>query len=742
MNKHSRLLSLSGVLLFALILSLACPTVAYADDGTPPPATEELVEPVSGGNVVPPTDEPVPHPAEGNIEVPIVENETEVPAEEVTVGDILVAAPEGIEVVVLNADGNPEPLATQAAGEITATVDPIWCPGAAQPGDPGCTDSYGTVTELIANLGTKSGAGIIYFTATYSTPDAVFDHTNVNLDELTDLTIQGGWDAASGAVSGVTTFSVPLTVSNWVGNVTINDITIMGTNATGLTVRTQGDIDLDNVVANQNVNYGADLNNTGGSGDIRVNASSFTANWDTGLEINSAGSVTLNGVTANDNEYRGAAIAAGGNINVLNSTFGHDEGAQNVYRGNDVGLWIVSTFNSVSNGSTITLSNVTADDNRNSGAQLYQWGDGDVFITGSTFDRNIGNGTSAGLYILAYSDVSLSGVSASSNGTVPEGWQGEGAHGSNGAHILNFQSLTIQDSHFDNNYSDSTNGDYGYGWGLWAEGGSGDVTLTNVTASVNGNPSFSAGGAFINTTQNISIDPSAFNNNTNGPGLQLQAYGDIKLIDVTAANNGEAGAKLYSDGDATIICSQFKDNGAFGVDAYSVYGALTMEDVTFGKNGAGTYDYMGSPVFTSGNCVVVVKEEKKEDEQGQKCIGGEVGPLLPSGDKVVLPCLFAGNLSQLTEEQLPAPIEPPYTFLRGMFIQVMDVNGAVTSLVNPAMAVNFFLTEDALGANLSILHWSEASSEWVVLEGAEITTTGFFQGRPNATGIFVLVKRE
>ncbi len=92
------------------------------------------------------------------------------------------------------------------------------------------------MTALLSDLASKSGAGTVYFESTYSTNnDALFDHTNSNLSGLTDLTIQGGWNGGTGSgygLSGVTNFSVPLMVTNWTGNVTINDIIISGVTQT------------------------------------------------------------------------------------------------------------------------------------------------------------------------------------------------------------------------------------------------------------------------------------------------------------------------------------------------------------------------------------------------------------------------------------------------------------------------------------------------------------------------------
>jgi hypothetical protein len=99
-------------------------------------------------------------------------------------------------VVVVDGTGTVQPLATQTAANIINSNDPIWCPLGAMPGDPNCTAAESSVTDLLADLASKSGAGTIYFESTYSTNDATIDRNDPihNLTNLTDLTIQGGWN--------------------------------------------------------------------------------------------------------------------------------------------------------------------------------------------------------------------------------------------------------------------------------------------------------------------------------------------------------------------------------------------------------------------------------------------------------------------------------------------------------------------------------------------------------------------
>src|SRR5690349_10272383 len=261
------------MLLTVVALVIASTSTVYADDGTTDGTMEQAT------------------------------SETQ-PVEE-TVEEIIEQVPEGTEVVVVSDEG-VEPLATEAAAETILESDPIWCPTGQVPGDAGCTAPQATVTDLIANLGSATGAGTIYFTSIYSTNDATFDHTNANLANLTDLTIQGGWNGVSGvgyALSGITTFSgVPLAIRHWTGNVTLNDLVIDGEDVdTGVYVETGGDIVLYNTSANNNGFDGADLINYEGTGNVTVNGGTFLGNDNTGLYIASQGTVNVNNAAANDN---------------------------------------------------------------------------------------------------------------------------------------------------------------------------------------------------------------------------------------------------------------------------------------------------------------------------------------------------------------------------------------------------------------------------------------------------------
>ena len=62
--------------------------------------------------------------------------------------------------VVVNEEGQAEPLATEAAAAIIGNGQAIWCPAGALPGDPSCTTSYdsleGAYGRVMAWMGEKA----------------------------------------------------------------------------------------------------------------------------------------------------------------------------------------------------------------------------------------------------------------------------------------------------------------------------------------------------------------------------------------------------------------------------------------------------------------------------------------------------------------------------------------------------------------------------------------------------------
>ena len=304
MKKEYRSILYSGAILFALLFNAVYPGVARADGGTTattdtPVATQA---PVSTDTPVPPTQAPattdtsVPStqapvstdtsvsptqsPVASDTPVPStpVVTDTVAPATTAAPTDVIPSAtdtvtavataaptdatpsvtdtatatatataltqvPDGTQITVVDGNGNVQPLATQAAANIIATGDPIWCPAGASPiaGTGGCTASYTDLYSLVNAIVTSAISqpnqnGTIWISA--GTDNSA---SNISIDGsvLTTwanytLTLQGGWDGTSSTIPvGTSDFSKAIAITNWKIDVAVNDITISNTSATG-----------------------------------------------------------------------------------------------------------------------------------------------------------------------------------------------------------------------------------------------------------------------------------------------------------------------------------------------------------------------------------------------------------------------------------------------------------------------------------------------------------------------------
>lgn len=418
------------VVTLALIAGVLGVTPAFADDETPlPPATEVPVateEPVATELPVV-TDEPAateePVLTEEAIATgaPVLTGEptaTEVPItasteEAATVTDVLEQLSADTQVVVLDQDGNLEPLGTQEAADIIQNGDPMWCPAGVTPtpGAGGCTASFFSLQALLDYLAIDAneptGAGVIWIADDYDSSVNDAGVSGFILDGGTafstmsqyDLTIQGGWSGSNNAVVDHSNLSVfdgdSLGIQNWFGNVTINDIQIQG--GTGLEVVTNGDVNVTNsTFSNSTVNL--NVSSTNGSvtlnnvtsygsidenahvtahGDVSISNSNFWWSNSTGFSTyglsasSTNGSITLNGVTV-EGIRGGAYLVADGGINVIDSVFRYNSlGSLHAYSTNGNMLINHSAFyaNPTSDGAYLSTS-------------------GDVIVRCSEFSRN------------------------------------------------------------------------------------------------------------------------------------------------------------------------------------------------------------------------------------------------------------------------------------------------------------------------------------------------------------------
>jgi parallel beta helix pectate lyase-like protein len=173
----------------------------------------------------------------------------------------------------------------------------------------------------------------------------------------------------------------------------------------GLQVETPSDIAITNVAANDNFLWGAALH---AGGNVNISDSIFNANTtaspgfmdDTGLIVTSGGvlGVNINHIEANDNRLIGATITATHDVSILNSFFNNNNGVlvdsvgTQTFHGE--GLQVVSGDSTQNILGNITLTNVDASNNTLIGAHLEA--NGDVTISGSTFSNNTSSNNPTG----------------------------------------------------------------------------------------------------------------------------------------------------------------------------------------------------------------------------------------------------------------------------------------------------------------------------------------------------------
>jgi len=550
----------------SLILSLFFTATAIADDSTPPTATEEPV--------IPPTVEPV-----ATLD-PIVQ---EIPT---TLPEVLDQLPADITVIIM-VDDQIEPMATLEAANTFVVGDPIWCPDGDPPipGVGNCTTTYLDLFSLIDDIDNgvipqpaEDGTIWIMGGNDASSSDISIDGTSLNFSTWSNysLTLQGGWDGTStigSNISGSSVFSVPVSIVNWGGPVTINQIVIDGTNSTGLEIETSGDIALDEVSSINNSGNGAELTSLGSVTLTSVNI--FDDNDDTGLYISATDDIDVENLSADGN---GAGGIAGNGAELYSMSGSVTLSGVNTFEDNfDAGLYVEATGD-------VDVENVTASGNGGSGAELASSAGGVNLIGTLVFEDN----TLTGLFVDAFADIDAENITASNNGS-------NGADLSSSAGAVFLSGTNVFN---DNNTS-----------GLVVDS-FGDIDVSNVTASGNGAGS---GAELDSSTGNVSLTGTNVFEDNNDNGLSVDAGGDIDAENITAGGNGAifgTGAEFNSSGSVSLTgVNTFtgnKDAGLFidAVDDVDVEN-VTAVDNSIGAelNLSGTLSIVGDNVFNNNDGV-------------------------------------------------------------------------------------------------------------------------------------------
>jgi hypothetical protein len=723
MKPQSRLVFFTLVTLLVMVVNLAMPVSALADDSAPPETPTEEAPPPEA----PPVEEAPP------------------PEEPVSLPEVLEQAPPDTQVVVVNEEGAVEPLATVEAAEILVTGDPVWCPGSAAPtpGANGCTPGYTTMAALAAELGTGAytGAGTIWVESSYAGNDnseVTLNHSSMS--GLTDLTVQGGWSGTSGdaTIGAAPVFDVAFNILNWLGSVTVNNLTFTGASDTyaSLAVDTTGNITVDDVTVTGNTaGTGASLDSCqyggglcAGTGNVTVTDSTFSGNNFIGLAVNSGGNTTLANVTAIGNLGPGGAYITGvdddgtGDVTVTGSTF-----SGNV---NGTGVDVLSDGN-------VTLTNVTADGNNDGSIIDTTPGTGSVTVNGGQYNDNDWDG----LDVYSGGDITVANAVISDNSS-----PGLDTYGAYLDATAGTGTISVSNSTLNNND----------GYGLFGIA-HGNVTLTNVDVDGGG---ITDDGALIKSIDGTAtVNGGTFTNNTKS-GLIAIGGLQVDLVNVDVSLNLGDGAKVYST--FTYACFGTTgipvnvDGGTYtnnagvpltikpGPDGTVV--VSTAPAPTISGNGGGD-----EIVIDLGNPCLGKDEEKPEEGKPvnivevpfkdgapveQDCdIYSGTALVLPDGTFVKFGCPFDGSmtLEGLLEEELPGTLGAGAEFVSAISYGMTDPEG-LEVLVNPdgTITLKFKIPEDSNARAYDILYWDTSANSGL---GAWVTLPQYKIGQPQAVAL-------
>ncbi len=731
MNRFFRSLLYIVTISAVMLMSIMGPTTVYADGGTSndPVVTEppdETTDETSAENseVYPPPEETTE--GQSSDQTPPVEA---VPVEDpVEVLEILEQVPDGTDLVVVNDEGELEPLASEEAAKILVDGDPIWCPEGQVPvaSTNGCTPSYTTfgdlVTELDNNATTYTGNGVIWVAASYNGNDdsaIIFDGAPGILDNLGDISVLGGWSGISGSTSidpnTPSTLDEHLHFINWNGSISISNLDI--TNAPGnysIYIRTDGDITLNNLSVSGSENAaGANVDNCQtdpctGSGDIVVVNSEFNNNPVNGTTIRSAGEVTIENVTADNNGRDGINVQAEADVSLkeITTTNNTQDGIQVTDVGGNLTLKEVDSSNNGANG--VFIEDVLGD------------------VTGSKITSN--ENTLDGISI----STTRGNVSLSSS-TANDSTSGDGVqiHNTDG-------NVKLNDVTTNNNNQN----------GIEIFNVDGSLGLKCVQTSEN-----DGDGIFIQVDHDFYLKCSQSTDN-GSDGVEIVDAPTAQLLSFTAAGN--TGLDINYDSNFTTVttktvdCNPDKESsppkgnikekrpftklyclpGEIKVALYDTYGDKIEFKNLCGYE-AGVFDPSSwtypETIPGAGNDYITSLQNKMLDEIPNLVLNTEFG--------------LAGILAQILDE-LPFMLPDGFSYASAFFTAVLDEGEYLDPLPEDSDLTVRFRVPGWLdpGEELTILWWD--GLDWVDLGGEYSEDGYYFQVTTAETGVFVLAVQK
>lgn len=551
MKSHLSINILTVAVAISLTTSLFATVNAVADETDPPPIQTEEAP-------LPPTEEAteVPDGQEGEAngdalpDEPLTENSEDFLS-------IMEQLPDDTG-IILETEQGIVPLATLQAADLVLVGDPIWCPEGAAPvaGSGGCSISYPSLSALVYNISDPGSNGTIWILEGVDTSASFISidgNDFANWDNY-ELVLQGGWNGDNaGTITSSTTFSMPIEIINWLGNVTVNNINVSGTGSTGLTVVTDGDISFDSL--------------------------QLTGNDTSGLYGETGGLITAQDIIANNNGTNGTYgygaefTAAELQISGVNEFSGN----------NDSGLIAEITGD-------ITIANMTASNNGTggygTGAELFTTSGGVILTGNNLFDGN----NNAGLYIEAANGVvSVENVTSSNNGIVG---------GGSGVEVVASElELAGVNELNDNNSS-----------GLAADT-TGDITIANLTANGNGAGGYGTGAELFSVSGGVTFTGTNVFDGNNNTGLYIEAVnGFVVAQNITSNNNGAGGAygsgmEVTASGLNLSGSNEFNGNNESGLYA-DIAGDITIANITANNNGLGNVHGAGAELISTGMVAV------------------------------------------------------------------------------------------------------------------------------------------
>jgi hypothetical protein len=442
--------------------------------------------------------------------------------------------------------------------------------------------------------------------------------------------------------------------------------------------------------------------------DITLNDLVFDTTGADGVFVTTSGNIELKNVESGGHSNRGAYLdnSAGGNaahVTVSESSFHDNLTGLDIYTYGDITLAYVDASYNTAAGTVI--ENAKA-----------------VSIGTSEFNRN----DLYGLVVTASDDVSLSDVEARHNDAV-------------GALIFSDKDISVQGANFDQNGQ--------FGMYALTNGVNSQISLKGVDARGNG-----ASGLLIDSGRDATL--TEVNASENGDsGAQVWAVWNILVEYSTFDENGQDGANMASaNGDITVGCSDFRNNGGYGVDA-DLGTTLFLGESTFDGNGLGAYHVTGGgtadgipypgcePDVEKTPVPTATPDPRRimnvvDVEDGQvvtlNCIAYRGTVLvLSNGDQISLPCPISGQatLAHVDSDKLPAELATKFAYVSAMEAHVLPSLDGI-------MSVDFVIPAGKTPGDLSILRWDD--TRWANLHGAQ-TVDGFFEAVSSLDGVFVLI---